>query len=79
VLVEVSKTNVYCANPELIGGLLLGVEGSPVEIGLKRMSTGTVHQIRITSHSHSTKVCVHACIPVILAAHVACRTYLNHT
>ncbi len=30
VLYEVNEKNVYCMNPELIGGLLLGYEGTQV-------------------------------------------------
>mmetsp|Transcript_33687 Transcript_33687/g.79745 ORF Transcript_33687/g.79745 Transcript_33687/m.79745 type:complete len:143 (-) Transcript_33687:108-536(-) len=39
VLFEVNGNNVYCSNPEQIGNLLLGVEGSQVELSFKRGAT----------------------------------------
>ena len=45
VLIEVSEQNVYCSNPEQIGNLLLGAEGSQVQVAFKRSSTGAVHSV----------------------------------
>ena len=38
VLHEVNRTNVYCTNPEEIGGLLLGYEGTQVCCAITSMS-----------------------------------------
>mmetsp|Transcript_27235 Transcript_27235/g.55599 ORF Transcript_27235/g.55599 Transcript_27235/m.55599 type:complete len:148 (+) Transcript_27235:163-606(+) len=47
VLFEVNENNVYCTNPEQIGNLLLGVEGSQVELSFKRSSTGSLHRVML--------------------------------
>mmetsp|Transcript_33876 Transcript_33876/g.89672 ORF Transcript_33876/g.89672 Transcript_33876/m.89672 type:complete len:136 (+) Transcript_33876:17-424(+) len=39
VLYEVQRNNVYCLDPERIGGLLLGQEGTQVELGFMRNIT----------------------------------------
>ena len=59
VLVEVSEQNVYCSNPEQIGNLLLGTEGSEVQVAFKRSSTGAVHSVSLrrclVSASHASQ------------------------
>mmetsp|Transcript_6572 Transcript_6572/g.15006 ORF Transcript_6572/g.15006 Transcript_6572/m.15006 type:complete len:146 (-) Transcript_6572:122-559(-) len=54
VLFEVNGTNVYCEKPETIGNLLLGTEGSPVELVFKRASTGNLHRVTLYRTSVAT-------------------------
>mmetsp|Transcript_1904 Transcript_1904/g.3897 ORF Transcript_1904/g.3897 Transcript_1904/m.3897 type:complete len:134 (+) Transcript_1904:55-456(+) len=52
ILASVDGSNVYCANPQEVGALLLGSAGSKVQVSFKKVDTGEeLHVIMVRAPS----------------------------
>lgn len=60
VLFEVNRNNVYCLNPEEIGGYLLGHEGTQVELGFKRSAQDPVRRVLLLRSSNASSPAANA-------------------